>query len=138
MKPFRMLASIALVILTGSAPFAAAETICELAAPARGRSLLCRTMSEQGKALTLVFASERVTRQTEAARLCSEPSASIDEAVLWMPAHEHGSGPTSLARAPDGCTEIADVDFMMLGLWEVQVHFPDDGDRAVFEVQIER
>lgn len=126
-----------MVIAAGNAALASAETTCESVEPAR-TSVICRTSSEQGKEMTLSIDGDRVTRQTVAARFCSVPNASIDEARLWMPEHEHDSGVTRLTRTADGCTEIADVEFLMLGLWEVQIHFPDDGDRGVFEVQVVR
>ena len=52
-----------------------------------------------------------------------------------MPAHGHGSTPTTLTQQGNGCTLVSDIDFSMKGTWQVQLRF-QGGDRAVLEFPV--
>lgn len=93
--------------------------------------------SETGREMTMTFEGEHLTRSTEKALLCTEPTGVITKVRLWMPAHGHGSGPTKLEITDDNCTKITFIDFSMPGNWDLQVTFAD-GDKGVFHVEVAR
>lgn len=110
--------------------------ICLAAAPKVLAEVSVKAASDKGKALTLTFSGDAVTETTEEATLCSEPRAALAEAKLWMPDMGHGSSPTSLTRGDEGCTKVADINFLMPGAWQIKVRFAD-GDHGVFDVQVQ-
>lgn len=106
-----------------------------IASSASAATVLTGT-STRSKAMTLTFAESNVTTDAVEAIFCSTPAAGITEAKLWMPAHGHGSTPTTLTLRDDGCTDVTDIDFSMDGRWQVQIKFAD-GDRGVINVDVD-
>lgn len=117
---------------------AEAATRCVAESLSGRTQMVCRARSDAGKTLRLVFDTNKITTESMDALLCSEPNAAVDEVKLWMPDMGHGSGPTTLAPGPAGCTAITDIDFLMAGVWQLKVHFPDDGDKGVIDVDVAR
>lgn len=76
-----------------------------------------------------------VSQEVGAARICGDDAQSITLAKLFMPHHGHGSAPTELSRTSAGCLWVANVDFIMGGLWEIRIKF-EDGDTGVFHVEV--
>ncbi len=92
--------------------------------------------STAGKSLKLVLPEFPVTKRVKAVSICSEPGQAVIVAKLWMPGMGHGSAPTQLAPAGDGCTAVSNVQFVMRGEWQIQVTL-QDGDTGVFDVVVE-
>lgn len=69
------------------------------------------------------------------ASLCSSQTIQISSVKLWMPDMGHGSSPTALEFADDQCIKVSKVNFMMPGMWEVQVIYKDGSiARSTIEV----
>ncbi len=134
----RVLLVLFMVWMSASAGYAAAGSACKVETTSGHDQVVCRAKSEAGKGLRLIFDAQAVTTDTTEATLCSEPAAAADEATLWMPDMSHGSGPTTLTNGTDGCTTVADIDFLMSGLWQIKAHFPGDGDKGVIDVDVAR
>lgn len=88
---------------------------------------------------TLTFVGSQVSMQTTSALLCSDSSAVLKKAVLWMPHMGHGSSPTRVTpyQQKAGCFVVDEIEFLMPGLWEVRAQF-SDGDAATFSFQVLR
>ena len=72
---------------------------------------------------------------TETAVVCGVEPVSFKQVKLWMPAHNHGSSPTSLTAISDRCARVDELNFVMPGSWELRV-LTTDGDKAVFVVDV--
>ncbi len=94
------------------------------------------TQTTNGRALSLHLPEFPVTRKVKALTICAEPQSAVTLAKLWMPGMGHGSAPTQLSPGADGCTNVANVQFMMRGEWEIQVTL-SDGDQGVFDVLVQ-
>ena len=132
------LSSICLVMPVGSHLLAdVPECTCEKSTD--GSDTVIDITSTNGTSMTMRFAANPVTRQTKLAFLCAgdENTAEnkVTEAKLWMPAHGHGSSPTTLVAVSKTCTRVEKVSFIMLGDWEIRTTFAN-GDKGVFPVEV--
>ena len=126
------------------APAFAAPSTCLIQTAAGNSTVVCTATSDQGKAMTLTFPGNSVTMATDTATFCSVPGAEIDSAALWMNmgGRSHPSGETTLTNEANGCTTIADIEFVMPGTWQVKIGFsdadqnPGNNDKGLFEVNV--
>ena len=95
--------------------------------------------SQQGRILTLRFPTDDITSSTTTATFClsdvNGTAMALTSAKLWMPEHGHGSSPTSLTPMTSHCTEISNINFVMIGQWEIRIKLADfDTASFVFDV----
>ncbi len=93
-----------------------------------------KAKTKMGMRMQLVF-SDTPSKNVHQAKLCTDQVAELIDAQLWMPAHGHGSVPTTLSPIDSYCTAIDDIEFIMGGSWEIRVTFTS-GDSGVFNVEI--
>jgi hypothetical protein len=93
-------------------------------------------VGDKGTAASITF-DGAVTGATLRGLFCSNEKAIPTEAKLWMPDMNHGSSPTTLSLAGEGCFEVGDVDFFMPGKWEVRARFAS-GEGVVFTVPVSK
>lgn len=84
-------------------------------------ALTVESTGTQGTRGALSFSTDCVTVTTSTSLFCANTSGLAKKADLWMPEMGHGSSPTRLSEAADGCTKIDEMDFFMAGKWEVRV-----------------
>lgn len=98
----------------------------------------------KGRTLTFKFhtvGSDTVNMDTNAVTVCvSDSSVSVSKLGLWMkmPNHEHGSSPTTVHPAKNGCSLVQELNFTMSGKWQIHVRL-SDGDstgKAPLEVMV--
>ena len=94
-------------------------------------------LSNFGKNVSLKFSTPEVTSDTPEATLCVNPRTEVLSAKLWMDmgSHSHGSTPTQLVDLGQGCYAIEDINFVMIGQWQIFVTM-QDGDKATFNVDV--
>lgn len=95
------------------------------------------TRSTDGKVAYIALMSDKITTETAMAAVCTNGSASLSSAKLFMVKHGHGSSPTSLESLSDGCVQVNDIEFTMPGEWEIRLRFTDK-DTATFTVNVAR
>ena len=112
--------------------FALADCSCENT----GFDTVIETKTELGNRIIVRLPANPVTQKTREATVCSIPNSKLIEAKLWMPAHGHGSAPTSVNQEKSDCAVIKKLSFVMLGKWEIAMLF-EEGDKAKVEVEIQ-
>jgi len=89
------------------------------------------TQTKAGRTLTFKFhGTNAVNMKTHAVTVCvSDTSVSVSKLRLWMkmPNHEHGSSPTVVHSAKNGCSLVQELNFTMPGIWQIHVQL-SDGD----------
>lgn len=90
--------------------------------------------TQNGQHMRLRFEEDPVTMKTKLGFLCTDATATVNQAKLWMPQHGHGSSPTKLVAA-GRCTRIEKINFVMEGPWEIRVTL-SDGDKGTFTVDV--
>lgn len=96
---------------------------------------LLQGQSKLGRAVQIRFEANPVKKSTKKANLCVSPLAQVNEVVLWMPDHNHGSAPTRLNRHANGCTVVENISFVMTGLWDLRVKLADN-DESTLSVEV--
>ncbi|MSP18669.1 MAG: hypothetical protein EXR74_03765 [Bdellovibrionales bacterium] len=123
---------IILLFLFSIPSFSFADCSCK----SSGSDTIIETQTELGKRIIVRLPANPVTQKTREATICSIPNLKLLEAKLWMPAHGHGSAPTSVTQENSDCAVIKKLSFVMLGKWEIAMLFEDD-DKATVEVEIQ-
>lgn len=90
--------------------------------------------SESGRVMSLEV-NGILDQTTQTAIVCAAEPVSFKQVKLWMPAHNHGSSPTSLTAISDRCARVNELNFVMPGSWELRV-LTTEGDKAVFVVEL--
>lgn len=99
-------------------PYSTAETFMSASAQAQG-------------SVTVVLPAAPVTTRTRTAVVCAAGQATLTQARLWMPAHGHGSSPTTITPRADGCFQVERLNFVMTGEWELQTTWSGGAAGAV-------